>query len=63
MKTKTAITQKIKELNEEINDLNVRRQSNINKYGGISEDSNKAFFLDMSWREAQIDILKWVLIN
>lgn len=63
MKNKEQIELKIKLLDEEMNQLTVDRQSDKDKYGGISEEANQDYFDSIHYINAQIKALEWVLTN
>ena len=61
MKNKDWIEEKVKELEQEIKDLNQERNHKKDVFGGISKEENDDFFHDISWNMAKIEALRDVL--
>ena len=61
MKTKEDIERKIKSLVEEMDELTDERNDKKERFGGISKEENDDYFLDISAKICQVDILKWVI--
>jgi hypothetical protein len=55
------IKSKIAELELEISEMHIERNELKEKFGGVSEDYNINFFNDLSYKNAEINTLKWVL--
>jgi len=61
MKALREIKNRIKELNEEIDEMHNERNYKKEKYGGVSDDENDSFFSDLHYKSAEIKTLEWVL--
>lgn len=63
MREEKQIISKINSLKEEIKDLYQDRYEKIEKYKGISKEDNDDFLSDISFKNAEIKTLEWVLNN
>jgi archaellum component FlaC len=63
MKTELEIKNKINDLQLEIDELHLDRNELAKKNGGVTDEYNKDFFMDISSLSEQIKALEWVLTN
>jgi len=61
MVTQGEIERMIKSLQSDIDDLHETRKDTMEKYGGLTTESNQDFHSELSILGSQIKILEWVV--
>lgn len=61
MKTQEEIEKRIKNLQEEIQELHDDRNEKKQMFGGVSEEENNDFLDDINYKWYEIKTLEWVI--